>query len=125
MSSKIEFKQVTKYEVHKLPGGENYRIVSEKSNSNSNENNYRVVITPEGEKPTGLCNLHINKAGNGSGFKDNIVIKHLQLTQEPTYNELARTVNVELDFAPVTQPTQVFSHQYGDSPYNSLIDISI
>lgn len=123
MSNNIEFKQVTKYEVHDLQGYKNYRIVSEKSNSN--ENNYRAVITPEGEKLNGLCNLHINKTGNGSGFKDDIVIKHLQLTQEPTYNELARTVNVELDFVPVTQPTQVFSHQYGDSPYNSLIDISI
>ncbi|WCR53104.1 MAG: hypothetical protein PG981_000126 [Wolbachia endosymbiont of Ctenocephalides orientis wCori] len=110
MSNNIEFKQVTKYEVHKLPGGKNYRIVSEKSNSN--ENNYRAVITPEsrpeGEKPTGLCDLHISKTGSGSGFKDSIVIKHLQLTQGPIYNELARTVNVGLDFAHVTQPTQVF-----------------
>lgn len=127
MTSKIEFKQVTDYKVHELQGYKNYRIVSEKPNPN--ENNYRAVITPElrpgDEKPTGLCNLHISKTGNGSELKDSIVIKHLQLTQEPTYNELARTVNVELDFAPVTESTQVFSHQYGNLPYNSLIDISM
>ncbi|WP_374698824.1 hypothetical protein [Wolbachia endosymbiont (group B) of Limnophora tigrina] len=69
--------------------------------------------------------MHIAKDFNGSGYIDYIDIRHLNLVREPEYNEQSRTVNAELEFAQTSEPTQVFSHNYGGSFLKEFIDISM
>ncbi|UVW84153.1 hypothetical protein [Wolbachia endosymbiont of Aedes albopictus] len=130
MNYKIQLKKVTDYEVHEHQGYKHYRITSKKNlDPDSHERNYYVGISPEvqgmQEEPTGLYNLRIAKDFNGSGYIDYIDIRHLNLVREPEYNEQSRTVNAELEFAQTSEPTQVFSHNYGGSSLKEFIDISM
>lgn len=121
MNNKIQLEKVTDYEVHEQEGYKLYSIAS--------EGNYYVNINPEvkgvQEEPTGLYNLHIVKNVNGSGYLDYIDIRHFNLVREPEYNEQNRTVNAELEFAQISEPTKVFSHNYGRSSSKEFIDISM